>query len=311
MSAPRFGVGFRTRHFDEIVAGPPAVDWFEVVADDYIGVGGPRRAMLERLRAERPVALHGVSLSIAGSSAAPRGLGARPAGVGRPHRARWVSDHLCWTALGGADRTTSCRSRTPARCWRTSSNASIAFRHCSGGASSSRTRPRTSRSRADELDEADFVAALCRRTGCGLLVDVNNLVVNAANLASIPSATLAAIPPDAVGYLHLAGHAVLPDVPHRHARRRRAGGRVGALRVGGPALPRGRRDHRARRRTCRAFAALAAEAADARAPPRGGACVARPRRAVRTLARRSRSTEPSEARSTHGAPSWVDLQADF
>jgi uncharacterized protein (UPF0276 family) len=212
MQAPLFGVGFRTQHAAEIARDPGPVDWLEVLSDHYIGVGGARRALLARLRESRPLALHGVSLSIAGTEPIdPEYLG------GLAALAAWlepvfVSDHLCWTALGGreshdllpvacteevlahvAARVAHVQERLRRRLLLENASAYVSFR-------------------ARELEEADFLAELVRRTGCGVLLDVNNLVVNAANLGTDPKRALDALPADAVGYLHLAGHAVLPDV---------------------------------------------------------------------------------------------------
>jgi uncharacterized protein len=212
MAAALFGVGFRTQHAAEIARDPGPVDWFEVLSDHYVGAGGARRALLARLRESRPVALHGVSLSIAGTEPIDPdyldGLAALAAWV----EPRFVSDHLCWTALGGreshdllpvacteavlthvAARVAHVQERLGRRLLLENASAYVAFR-------------------AREYEEADFFAELVRRTGCGVLLDVNNLVVNAANLGSDPERALEALPAGAVGYLHLAGHAVLPDV---------------------------------------------------------------------------------------------------
>jgi uncharacterized protein (UPF0276 family) len=212
MQRPLFGVGFRTQHAGEIERAERAVDWFEVLSDHYVGVGGARRALLERLRAAYPLALHGVSLSIAGSEPFDETY------LGGLHELAervdplFVSDHLCWTALGGheshdllpvacteavlahvAARVAHVQERLGRRLLLENASAYVAFR----------TR---------EMEEAEFLAELCRRTGCGVLLDVNNLVVNAANLGVDPKRALETLPADAVGYLHLAGHAVLPDV---------------------------------------------------------------------------------------------------
>ena len=212
MQNPLFGVGFRTPHAGEIARAPGPVDWFEVLSDHYLGVGGTRRALLERLRAAHPVALHGVSLSIAGSEPLDRryldGLAVLAAWL----EPVFVSDHLCWTALGGheshdllpvactrevlehvAARVAHVQDRLKRRLLLENASAYVAFR-------------------AREMEEADFLAELARRTGCGVLLDVNNLVVNAANLGVDPKRALEALPAEAVGYMHLAGHAVLPDV---------------------------------------------------------------------------------------------------
>ena len=208
----RFGAGFRSAHFDEIIGTPRAVDWFEVVSDTLIGVGGTRRAMLDRLRADHPILLHGVGLGIAGSEALDaaylRGLRELADSV----EPEFVSDHLCWTGLGGreshdllpiaytpevldhvASRVAEVQQRLGRRLLLENATAYVAFR-------------------GTQIDEGEFFAALCARTGCGMLLDVNNLVVNAHNLGSDPRRMLAAIPVSAVGYMHLAGHAVLAGV---------------------------------------------------------------------------------------------------
>src|SRR5262245_51332123 len=101
MGSPRFGLGFRTPYADEIARAPGAVDWLEVVSDHHLGVGGPRRALLERPRREYPIALHGVGLGIAGSDPLDADyLDALAELVARCEPV-YVSDHLCWTAFAG------------------------------------------------------------------------------------------------------------------------------------------------------------------------------------------------------------------
>jgi hypothetical protein len=212
MPSPPFGAGFRTQHLGEITAAPGAVDCFEVLSDNFIGVGGPRRAMLERLRSDHPIVLHGVGLSIAGSAPLSeeylhglRELADRVAPA-------WLSDHLCWTSLGGhqshdllpvahtaavldhvAERVERAQEILGRRLLLENPSAYVAFRD-------------------DEMGEAEFFVALCQRTGCGMLLDVNNLHVNAANLGIDAADYLATLEEGMVGYMHLAGHAVLPDV---------------------------------------------------------------------------------------------------
>jgi hypothetical protein len=211
-TAARFGVGLRAQHWSEIEAAPHAVEWYELLADNHLGARGAERARLERLRARVPLALHGVSLSIAGRGPLDpsylRGLRALADAL----EPGFVSDHLCWTGLGGheshdllpvayteevlahvAARVEAVQERLGRRLFLENPSAYVAFR-------------------GDRIPEAEFLAALCGRTGCGVLLDVNNLFVNAANLGVDPEAYLAAIPSGAVGYLHLAGHAVLADV---------------------------------------------------------------------------------------------------
>jgi uncharacterized protein (UPF0276 family) len=209
---PRFGVGFRRQHFEDLLAAPRAVDWLEILSDHHLDGGGARAAMLERLRGELPLALHGVSLNVA-SDAGPRPeYLARLRALADRIEPVFVSDHLCWTGLRGVEshdllpvaytrevlalvceRVARVQDALGRRLLLENASAYVAFR-------------------ADEMGEATFFRELCARSGCGMLLDVNNLFVNAQNLGIDPSACLDALDPDHVGYLHLAGHTVLRDV---------------------------------------------------------------------------------------------------
>ena len=212
VAAPAFGVGLRGPHAEEIARDPGAVDWLEIVSDPYLGVGGPRRALLERVRGLRPVAMHGVGLSIAGTEPLDAAYLAGLRELAAWLEPAFVSDHLCWTAIGGreshdllpiahteevlrhvAGRVARVQERLGRRLLLENPTAYVAFRE-------------------SELDEAELLAALCRETGCGVLLDLNNLLVNAHNLGTDPRRALELLPRGAVGYFHLAGHAVLSDV---------------------------------------------------------------------------------------------------
>ena len=188
------------------------MDWLEVLSEDFLGIGGAQRAMLERIRGDTPLALHGVSLSIAGSEPLSSHYLAGLRGLADFIEPVFVSDHLAWTALRGHEThdllpvafTCEVLDHVAARVAHVQEtlgrpllleNATVyvAFR-------------------ANEMTEAEFLSELCERTGCGLLLDVNNLYVNAENLGSDPLAHLEALPREGVGYMHLAGHARLADV---------------------------------------------------------------------------------------------------
>ena len=212
MPAVSFGAGFRTPHFDEITRAPRALDWFEVLSDGFIGVGGRRRAMLENLRADYPILLHGVSLSIAGSDPLDgeymRGLRELCDRI-EPIS---VSDHLCWTALGGHESHDLLPVALTLRVLDHVSTRVARVQDALGRRLLLENATVYVVFRGDELDESEFFSELCRRTGCGMLLDVNNLYVNAQNLGIDPHGYLGALPREIVGYMHLAGHAVLPDV---------------------------------------------------------------------------------------------------
>ena len=209
--ATRFGLGFRKQHFAELAEKPAGVDWLEVLTDNYLGVGGPRRAQLDRLRGDYPLALHGVSLGVANDAPPTAEYVAALRELADRVQPLFVSDHLCWTGFGGlsshdllpiaasaevlarvADRVARIQDALGRRVLLENASAYVKFR-------------------ADEMSEAELLAALCERTGCGVLLDVNNLFVNAKNLGCDPHAALEALAPQHVGYLHVAGHARLAD----------------------------------------------------------------------------------------------------
>ena len=109
------GVGLRTVHFGHILAEPPAVDWFEVLSENFMDTGGRPLYVLDQVAERYPVVLHGVSLSIGSTDPLDREYLRKLKALAARTRARWVSDHLCWTASRAATCTTCCRCRTPRR----------------------------------------------------------------------------------------------------------------------------------------------------------------------------------------------------
>jgi len=209
---PRFGLGFRTQHFAEIAKQPRAVDWLELLSDNYLGVGGPRRAQLEALRREHVIALHGVGLGIANDAPPSREYLAALRELVDFVEPAFVSDHLCWTGIRGrnshdllpiahtrevlalvSERVAHVQDTLRRRLVLENASAYVAFR-------------------ADDISEGELFAELCARTGCGVLLDVNNLFVNAKNLGADPREMLSALRERDVAYFHVAGHAVLTDV---------------------------------------------------------------------------------------------------
>ncbi len=206
---PRFGLGFRTPHFAALAARPPGVDWLELLSDNFLGVGGPRRAQLERLRSLFPVALHGVGLGIANDAPPRREYLSALRELADFVQPELVSDHLCWTGLDGA--TSHDLLPVPAQRALLNGLAERVARvqDALGRRLVLENASAYVRFRGEDASEAELLAALCDRTGCGVLLDVNNLFVNAANLGTDPAAALAALRPRHVAYMHVAGHAQL------------------------------------------------------------------------------------------------------
>lgn len=207
---PTAGIGFKPCHFDEALASPAAGLWFEVHPENYMVEGGPRLAMLEALREARPLSLHGVGLSMAGAELPDRQHLERLKRLSDRLEPFVVSEHLAWSTSEGRyfpdllpfPRTTEALLRI---------GRNIDFAQNVLGRQILIENP----SLYLELDghewsETDFLRQLVKRTGCGLLVDVNNVFVSARNLSFDPLGYLDALPREAVGEIHLAGHCLDP-----------------------------------------------------------------------------------------------------
>jgi uncharacterized protein (UPF0276 family) len=206
MMTPTAGLGLKSQHYDEALACDAEGLWFEVHPENYMSAGGPRLAALEQIRARRPLSLHGVGLSLA-ADADPDAehLAALKRLVDR-FEPFAVSEHLAWSTHRGAHQPDLLPfPRTNAALARIAANIG-------------RMQDALSRRvlienpslylplKGHDLDEVEFLKALVAKTGCGLLVDVNNVFVSASNLGYSPEVYLDAIPAEAVGEIHLAGH---------------------------------------------------------------------------------------------------------
>ncbi len=208
LTAPYYGhgVSLKSEHYLFLLEEDLDVDWVEVVTERFLGLrGGVRLEVLEKVRAERPVALHGLCLSIGACDPLdPDYLQALSSLVDRVQPA-WVSDHLAWSSAGGAELdllplpyTEEALAHVVERVCRVQD----LLRRCIllENPSSYLTF------RSSELTEWEFLAEVARRSGCGILLDVNNLYVCARNHGFDPLEYLAALPPERVCQLHLAGH---------------------------------------------------------------------------------------------------------
>ena len=203
---PTVGIGFKPEHFDAALRSPADGLWFEVHPENYMVAGGARSAVLSAISEARPISLHGVGLSLAGAADPdPSHLRRLRALVDR-HAPFLVSEHLAWSRLGDTcfpdllpfPRTTEALGR-------------IADNIDQVQQGLGRTILIENPSLYIAIDghdwaETDFLAELVRRTGCGLLIDVNNVHVSANNLGYDPVDYLDALPREAIGEIHLAGH---------------------------------------------------------------------------------------------------------
>lgn len=209
--SPRAGAGLKPEHQQHILDARPDVGWFEVHAENYMGAGGPPHFFLERIRALYPVSLHGVGLSIGSAGGMTPGHLARLKTVAERYQPFVISEHLAWSTHDGV----FLNDLLPLPY--NDATLAIVTRHVDEVQSALGRRvlienPSTYlRFEGEEMEETEFLRALARRSGCGLLLDVNNVVVSAVNHGFDPLAYLDTFPIEHVGEIHLAGHAVLDD----------------------------------------------------------------------------------------------------
>lgn len=199
------GLGLRREHYAAILAGESAGDWLEAISENYMAVGGRARAVLRAVRERYPMTLHGVSLGIGGTDPIDEGYLDALKALAAEVEPAWVSDHLCWTGVSG--RTSHDLLPLP---YTEESLANVVSRVAHVQERLGRILVLENVSsyvgyRVSTMPEWEFVAEVSRRSGCGLLFDVNNVFVSATNHDFDPRTYLAAIPPESVWQLHLAG----------------------------------------------------------------------------------------------------------
>jgi uncharacterized protein (UPF0276 family) len=201
------GVGLRAPHVAEVLATRPPIAWVEVHPENYLG-GGPPARQLTAVRARYPVALHAVGLSLGTAEGIDGAHLERLAALVERIEPGLVSEHLSWSTAGGA----YLNHLLPLPY--TEEALAVVARNVDRVQARLRRRLLVEnpsvylRLRHSPIPEAEFLGELVRRTGCGLLCDVNNVHVTCANLGHDPGAYLDRLPAGAVGEIHLAGHSV-------------------------------------------------------------------------------------------------------
>ena len=200
------GIGLRTVHFGEILAGKPALDWFEVLSENFMDTGGRPLFVLDQVVERFPVALHGVSLSVGSTDPLDRGYLQKLKALAKRTRARWVSDHLCWTGVLGRnthdllplpyDRATLRHVTRRVKQVQDALERPLVLENPSTYLEYARST----------MTEWEFLSELCDATGCGLLLDVNNVYVSSYNHGFDARQYIDGIPADRVVQVHLAGH---------------------------------------------------------------------------------------------------------
>ena len=201
-----FGLGLRPQHYPAILDGTPDVDWFEILSENYMVEGGRPLAKLMAVRERYPMVMHGVSLSIGSTDPIDMDYLARLKALAERVEPAIISDHLCWTGIGGLNMhdllplplTEEALAHVASRVDQVQSflGRPIALENASTYVTFAQ----------DAIPEWEFLAEIARRAGCRLLLDVNNVYVSAFNHDFRATDYIDAIPRDAVAYIHLAGH---------------------------------------------------------------------------------------------------------
>jgi uncharacterized protein len=204
--SPGFGLGLRTQHYADFIDAPQRVDWLELLSDNYMVPGGKPLVMLDRIRANYPVVMHGVALSIGSADGVDESYLDALVQLADRVQPLWISDHLCWTGVHGRvlhdlyplpysedalDVVVRNVHRVQERLKR-----SLVLENVSSYVSFG----------ASHMSEWEFISAVCARTGCRLLLDVNNIHVSSVNHGFDARAFLHGIPAGRVQQIHLAGH---------------------------------------------------------------------------------------------------------
>ena len=201
------GIGLRFLHHNAVLTERPAVAWLEAHTENYMG-GGRSLAQLEAIRRDYPISLHGVSLSLGSAEGLDATHLARIRGLARRIEPGLLSEHLSWSIVDGvyladllplplteealtlvAQNVEAAQEALGRQILVENPSSYLQFTHST-------------------MPEWEFIAALASRTGCGILCDVNNIFVSAANHGWDAATYLAALPAEAIGEIHLAGHAV-------------------------------------------------------------------------------------------------------
>jgi uncharacterized protein (UPF0276 family) len=211
LPSPGFGLGLRTAHYEDIASGRPALGWLEILTENYLVAGGRPLEWLDRIRADYPMVMHGVSLSIGGTDPLDTDYLRQLKALAERVQPLWISDHLCWTGIASknlhdllplpyteeavqhvAARVDAVQTFLGRRILLENVSTYVGYRH-------------------SELSEWEFLSEIARRADCLILLDVNNIYVSAYNHGFDPDAYLAAVPADRVQQIHLAGHSNCGD----------------------------------------------------------------------------------------------------
>ena len=203
---PGLGLGLRSKHFNYILEHKPDVDWFEVISENFMDSGGRPRQVLRQVSEMYPIVMHGVSLSIGSTDPLNREYLTKLKALAAEMRPLWISDHLCWTGVNGLNT----HDLLPVILNEES------LKHICGRINEVQDflgRPMVFENpstyltfKQSTITEWDFLRYMAEETGCGLLLDVNNVYVSGFNNDFDPVHYIQQMPHDRIVQMHIAGH---------------------------------------------------------------------------------------------------------
>lgn len=202
------GVGLRHVHFPHLMATAPSewgVDWFEIISENFLDHHGYAAHVLERIAAHRPVVMHGVSLSIGSIGPLDRVYLRKLRELAERIRPAWISDHLCWTGINGRNTHDLLPMLLTEQSLAHVGDRVRAVQDYLGRELILENPSSYLTFHASQMSEAEFLARLADATGCGLLLDVNNVYVSATNHGFDPVAYIEQLPAEHIVQIHLAG----------------------------------------------------------------------------------------------------------
>lgn len=201
-----FGLGLRREHYDAFTAGTAAVDFVEVISENFMVDGGKPLSVLDAVRGHYPVALHGVSLSIGSAGGVDEDYLSRLRALADRVQPLWVSDHLCWTRTSAHNSHDLLPLPYTEEALRVVCDNLDVAQNALGRAILLENPSSYLEFPENEMGEAEFLAEVSRRSACYLLLDVNNVYVSAQNHGFDADAYIDALPLERVRQIHLAGH---------------------------------------------------------------------------------------------------------
>jgi len=201
-----FGLGLRAQHYEEILSSKPSIDWFEIITENYLIPGGKPLNYLDRIRADYPIVMHGVSLSIGSTDPLDWQYLKDVKTLAARIEPKWISDHLCWTGIHGRNLHDLMPLPYTAEAVQHVSERIRQVQDFLGRQLLIENVSSYLTYQASDLSEWEFLSEVCLKADCLLLLDINNIVVSSRNHGFNPLTYLENIPADRVYQHHLAGH---------------------------------------------------------------------------------------------------------